>query len=107
MELKIKSLEQIKENLANGNVELTIHSLKRIVRRNISELEIKEAAETSIIIEDYPDDKYCPSCLLLGFTHNNRPLHLHVSRLDGNCVRLITIYEPNATEWVNNYSKRK
>jgi hypothetical protein len=103
----MKTLTEIKANLVEGNVELTMHSLKRIVQRNISEREIREAADSAIIIEDYPDDKYYPSYLLLGFTYQDRPLHLHVSRMPGDCTRLITIYEPNSQEWVDNYSKRK
>jgi hypothetical protein len=103
----MKTLPEIKANLREGNVELTMHSLKRIVQRNISEREIGEMADSTVIIEDYPDDKYYPSYLLLGFTSRNRPLHLHVSRMPGECVRLITIYEPNSQEWVDNYSKRK
>ena len=27
-------------------------------------------------IEDYPNDKYDPSCLILGFTRSRRPLHI-------------------------------
>ena len=103
----MKTTVEIRENLRDGNVELTLHSLKRMVQRNISEREISEAAASAVVIEDYPDDKYYPSCLLLGFTDRDRPLHLHVSRMQGTCVRLITIYEPNSQEWVDNYSKRK
>ncbi len=103
----MKTIEEIRKNLGDGNVELTMHSLKRIVERNISEREIREAADSAVVIEDYPDDKYYPSYLLLGFTYEDRPLHLHVSRMPGACVRLITIYEPNSQEWVDNYSKRK
>ena len=103
----MKTTDEIRENLREGKVELTMHSLKRIVQRNISEREIREAADLAVIIEDYPDDKYYPSYLLLGFTQRDRPLHLHVSRMPGDYTRLITIYEPNSQEWVDNYSKRK
>jgi hypothetical protein len=103
----MKTLEEIKKDLAEGKVELTAHSIKRIVQRNISEKEIQEAALSALLIEDYPEDKYYSSCLLLGFTEKNRPLDVHVSRMPGDCARLITIYEPNSSEWVDNYSKRK
>jgi hypothetical protein len=39
-----------------------------MVERNISEAEIRQAGRRARIIEDYADDKYAPSCLLLGFT---------------------------------------
>jgi Domain of unknown function (DUF4258) len=34
--------------------------------------EIREAIEIGEIIEDYPEDKYAPSCLILGFTKSGR-----------------------------------
>jgi hypothetical protein len=65
-----------------------------------------ETGDNAIIIEDYPDDKYSPSCLILGLTINNRPLHLQVSRRESDILTIITLYEPNQTEWIN-YSQRR
>lgn len=39
----------------------------------------REAVAHGNIIEDYPDDKYGPSCLILGFTLAGRPLHSQCS----------------------------
>ncbi len=103
----MKTLEEIRADLIDGRIELTIHSFKRIVERNISKREIAEAAWNAVVIEDYPTDKYYPSCLLLGFTMAGRPLHLQPSRMDGDEVRLVTLYEPNDDEWVDNYSRRR
>ena len=49
------------------------------VERNISEQEIREAGSQAITIEEYPDDKYGPTRLLLGFTGVGRPLHIQVA----------------------------
>lgn len=57
------------------------------------------------MIEDYPDDKYSPSALLLGFTSAGRPLHFQVSFAQSDLTKIITIYEPEPTEW-NDYRKR-
>jgi hypothetical protein len=65
-----------------------------------------ETGDNAIIIEDYPDDKYSPSCLILGLTINNRPLHLQVSRRESDMLTIITLYEPEQTEWIN-YSQRR
>ncbi len=56
------------------------------------------------MIEDYADDKCTPSCLLLGFTDDGRPLHLQVSRADAELIRIITLYEPD--EWYNHSERR-
>ncbi len=102
----MKTTEQICQELVNGLFEFSRHAFKRAVERNISEREIKEAAANAQLIEDYPNDKYAPSCLLLGFTETKRPLHLQVSRMDAVLVRIVTLYEPDSTEWIE-WSKRR
>ncbi len=102
----MKTLEEIRRQLFLGEFEFSRHALKRVVERNISELEIKEAGRNAKIIEDYPDDKYTSSCLLLGFTNIERPIHIQVSLADTESVKIITVYEPNEDEWIN-YSKRR
>ena len=48
--------------------------------RHISVRDVQEARlSESRIIENYPHDKYGPSCLILGFTKEGRPLHIQVS----------------------------
>ena len=58
------------------------------------------------MIEEYPHDKYSPSCLLPGFTRAGRPLHIHVSLADTNFVRIVTLYEPRAAEWIDHARRR-
>ena len=59
------------------------------------------------IIEDYLDDKYSPSSLLLGFTQGDRALHIQVSRMESNTIKIITLYEPDDREWIDYRSRRK
>ncbi len=102
----MKTLEEIQKQLFLAQFEFSHHAFKRAVKRNISTLEIREAGRYAKIIEDYPDDKYSPSCLLLGFTKMDRPLHIQVSRTDTDFVKIITLYEPNENEWIA-YSQRR
>jgi hypothetical protein len=64
----MKSLSKIRRQLAGGQFEFSRHAFRRVVERNINEQEIREAGAQAEIIENYPDDKYGPSGLLLGFT---------------------------------------
>lgn len=102
----MKTLEEIRRQLAVGEYEFSRHAFKRAVERNISEQEIKEAGAMAEVIEDYPDDKYAPSALLLGFTRNKRPLHIQVSYIDSALSKIITLYEPDETRWYN-YRQRR
>jgi hypothetical protein len=93
------TLEEIRQRMTAGEFEFSRHAFKRAVERNISEQEIRDASRAAGVIEDYPDDKYAPSCLLLGFTPTGRPLHIQVSYVESARLKIITIYEPDPREW--------
>lgn len=101
------SIEEIRTNFKKNEIFLTDHAQTRAVERKIYFFEMMEAGINSIIIEDYPNDKYSPSCLIFGYTQSNRPLHLHVSKKDANKLKIITVYEPNRAEWINFIERKK
>jgi hypothetical protein len=71
-----------------------------MILRQISITEIREAIGSAEIIEDYPDDKYGPSCLLLGLTVKGRPLHMQCSYPTRLLIKIITVYESESGEWI-------
>ena len=85
---------------------LTRHALRRVVERNITEEQIRAAGAFAEVIEDYPDDKYSPSCLLLGYS-GETALHLNVSRDTSSSVRIITLYFPSIEEWLPGFRQRR
>ena len=90
----------------DGEFDFSRHALKRAVERNISEQEICQMAGNAQIIEEYPEDKYSPSCLIFGQTKKQRPLHLQVSFADTDNVRIITLYVPDPAEWIDYIERR-
>ena len=103
----MKTLKQIQNQLFLGQFEFSYNAFKSAIERKISETEISEAGEHAIIIEDYPDDKFSPSCLLLGFTKNRKPIHIQVSLIDSEFVKIITLYQPSNLKWTENYAQRR
>lgn len=102
----MKTLAQIQQQLADGDYELSRHAFRRAIERNISEEEIRAAGAQAEIIEEYPDDKYSPSVLLLGYTLAQRPIHIQVSTVESMMTRIITLYEPDPAEW-DEFRKRR
>lgn len=90
----------LREKFAAERFEFSRHALDQSMLRMISVREIREAIQTAILIEDYPDDKYGPSCLLLGFTLAARPLHVQCSYPTRPIVKVITVYEPDPADWI-------
>ena len=90
----------LREKFAAERFEFSRHALDQSMLRMISVREIREAIQTAILIEDYPDDKYGPRCLLLGFTLAARPLHVQCSYPTRPIVKVITVYEPDPADWI-------
>lgn len=85
--------------VSQGKYQYTLHAVQRTTERHISRTELEEVIAKAEIIEEYPQDKYGPSCLLYGETHSGRILHVQISLPPS--VKIITAYEPNADEWID------
>jgi hypothetical protein len=94
----------IQKQVREGNYHWRQHALERSIERNIAESEVSDVILNGSIIEEYPDDKYGPSCLIFGRTKRARPIHVQCSLPPD--IWIITVYEPDPSQWVD-FSKRK
>jgi hypothetical protein len=100
-------IEDIRKKFRKDKFEFSKHAVDQSIIRRITVQEVREAIlRDSELIEDYPDDKYGPSCLILGFTKENKPLHIHCSYPSRPIIKIITLYEPNPANWID-FKKRK
>jgi hypothetical protein len=94
-------LDEIRMKIATRLYELSKHAVDQTIIRDITVAELEEAiSNRSEVIENYPDDKYGPSCLILGFTTAERPLHVQCSYPTRPLVKIVTVYEPDPDLWV-------
>ena len=101
-------IDDIKKKVADGFYEYSRHAVDQSIKRRIAVYEIFEAiGSESLIIEDYPHDKYGPSCLIYGVTKTGRPLHIQCSYPDRTLIKVITVYEPDKDLWIDNRIRRK
>jgi hypothetical protein len=94
-------VDDIRSKVASGQFEFSKHAVDQTLLRIITVNEVREAIASAEIIEDYPTDKYGPSCLLLGWTSSRRPLHIQCSYPSRALVKVITLYEPDPDLWIN------
>jgi hypothetical protein len=99
-------IDDIRAKIAAGDYEFSRHALDQSLRRNISMAEVQETFRSGEVIEDYPNDKYGPSCLILGWTSSRRPLHIQCSYPSRPLVKVITLYEPDENLW-KDFRERK
>jgi hypothetical protein len=93
-------LEEIRIKISQRQYEFSKHAVDQSIIRDISVAEVEEAISgRSAVVEDYPKDKYGPSCLILGFTKAGRPLHIQCSYPSRPLIKIITLYEPDPDLW--------
>ena len=99
-------IDNIKHLCENGALRWTNHITIRLLQRDITMDNVEYAILNGEIIEAYPDDYPHPSCLILGFTTDNKYLHVvcGVSEVE---LYLITAYYPNSDEWLEDFKVRK
>lgn len=101
-----KLFRQIRQKVTDGLWEFSQHSVDQSILRNISVSDVREAILNGPIIEDFPDDKYGPSCLVLGYTTTGRPLHIQCSHPERPLVKIITLYQPSSARWINDRERK-
>ena len=100
--------DRIQKYAEDGRIRLKTHAFIRSVERRIKINEIEEALLNSTIIASYPDDTPLKSYLLLGYTLNERPLHI-VTAIDDtdHYIWIITVYEPDRNKWNRSLTKKR
>ncbi|HTG44254.1 MAG TPA: DUF4258 domain-containing protein [Verrucomicrobiae bacterium] len=96
----------MRQKLRVGRFEYSLHAVRQMMARRITNDEIIQAILAGEVIEQYPDDKYGPSCLVFGIAASRR-LHVHCTYPSWPLVKIITAYELNAAEWDETFRVRR
>ena len=94
-------IDDLRSKVSQNAFEFSKHAVDQTILRNISVQEIRDSVNKGEIIEDYPDDKYGPSCLIFGVTQNGRPIHIQCSYPSRPIVKVVTVYEPDPDRWID------
>jgi len=99
-------IENIREKIEIDLFEFSKHAVDQSIIRNISVQDVRTVIANGTIIENYPEDKYGSSCLIFGMTAERRPIHIQCSYPSRPIIKIITLYEPNPTRWID-FNKRR
>ena len=104
-------VEQIVKCIREGNYLYTRHARDEMETEELGEIsedEVVQAILAGRVIEDYPQDKPYPSCLIYGRTSRTRPLHMVCAYAeDVGKVVIITVYQPSPDQWIDLERRRK
>jgi hypothetical protein len=91
-------LARVRAQAREERVRVTIHAHQEMVEEDVTMDALLEAVTASGIIEDYPNHRRGPCCLLHGITRTGRHLHI-VCTTSLDTLVIITVYEPRPPKW--------
>lgn len=101
-------IEEIIESIKTRRIRITDHADEEAYNDTLSLEEIYSSVLTGEIIEQYPDDKPYPSCLIYGKNTKNEPIHsVWAYNIKTKASVLITVYRPDPDRWIDWKIRRK
>lgn len=99
-------IEVLRQLCEYRRIKWSAHAAARIQERGISRNDVINCIKQGEIIEDYPTDYPNPSCLIFGYTMDNRVVHVVVG-CDGEYLYIITAYYPNTIKFQEDLKTRR
>ena len=85
---------------------ITNHMMNRMTQRSISMDEVRDTIMTGKIIEEYPNRRPYPRCLIVRSLRQMRPIHVVVG-VSEDALYLVTAYVPDPNRWSNDFERRE
>ena len=102
--MSIDILNHIKRHVTAETIQLTLHAQQEMINDAVGTDELIEALQNCQIIENYPDHRRGPCCLVCSRTSKDRFLHIVCTTQQPELI-IITVYEPAAPKWKTPYKR--
>jgi hypothetical protein len=101
-------INDIIDAIRTNRIRITDHADEEAEGDNLIFDEIYFSVLNGEVIENYPNDKPYPSCLIYGQTFSGDPVHsVWAFNEQTQWTVLITAYRPDPTRWINWRKRRK
>jgi|SRR5579885_570527 len=101
-----KVLEGIKARAAAQAIRVIQHAQQEMDADDVTLDEVLAAIAVGQIIENYPEHRRGPCCLLYGRSPERRPLHI-VCTTAYPLLIIITVYIPEPPKWLSPTERRQ
>jgi len=99
-------IEQLSRQAKNDQFRITAHAHQEMVEENIRLNDLVDALEQATLIENYPQHRRGPCCLVCGSDKEGIYLHI-VCTTSLDPATIITVYEPKSPKWINPFTRGK
>lgn len=91
--------QRFREQVEREDFRVTQHAQQEMAEEDVSLEDTLQAILSGQILENYPEHRRGPCCLVCGYTDQGRPLHVVCTTAQPLLI-LITVYEPKPPKWV-------
>jgi hypothetical protein len=100
-------LEDIIRAIRHHRIRITDHADEETQADQLTFDEVFVSVVQGEIIEDYPNDRPYPSCLVYGETFSKEPVHsVWAYNQENQWAVLITVYRPDPKRWLDWRTRR-
>jgi len=101
-------IDNIIDAVRHNRIKITDHADEEAENDQLTFDEVYFSVLNGEVIEDYPDDKPYPSCLIYGRTFSGDPIHsVWAFNEQSKWAVLITVYRPDPSQWIDWRKRRK
>jgi len=101
-------IDNIIDAIRHNRIKITDHADEEAENDQLTFDEVYFSVLNGEVIEDYPDDKPYPSCLIYGRTFSGDPIHsVWAFNEQSKWAVLITVYRPDPSQWIDWRKRRK
>ncbi|MGQ9573475.1 MAG: DUF4258 domain-containing protein [Dehalococcoidia bacterium] len=94
-----QQIARIRAQIETESVRITQHAHEEMVAEDVTLQEVFEALARGEILENYPEHRRGPCCLVSGLSRRGRPLHVVCTTAQPVLI-VITVYEPKPPKWI-------
>lgn len=99
-------IRKIKDQVRDRQVKFTIHAHREMHEDSVSSRELFNMLTNCTILENYPEYRRGPCCLVGGKSDIGRHLHAVCTTTLPDLV-IITVYEPTSPKWETPFKREK
>lgn len=100
-------IDEIIAAIRRDRVRITDHADEEAQADDLSLDEVFDSVFRGEVIEEYPDDRPFPSCLIYGNTTGGEPVHsVWAYNSQTGWAALITVYRPDPGRWLTWRTRR-
>lgn len=97
---------KIRQLIRDEKYLIKSHARKRMAERGIRECEALQVLLKGSIVEETPDAKPFPKCLMMHFIRKDEPLYVSCAT-DGEIVYIITVHWYDTGRWIDPWTRRR